>query len=183
MLAVFHRMATLGDPAYYSTCRAYFICGTTEGLLASNFVKARALLKEAGYDGTPIVLLHSTDVNVLANLAPVARQLLERAGFVVDLQSMDWQTLVTRRTKKEHPRLGGWHGFLTATFGAELLDPAISNWLAANCDKALPMAAFKKSSWLNAYHNASRTSGLSNGLANQFGRNRYCEPRRLSLWR
>jgi peptide/nickel transport system substrate-binding protein len=137
--------AAIGDPTYYSTCRAYFICGTTfsweegaEGLLTSNFVKARALLKEARYDGTPIVLLHSTDLNVLANLAPVARQLLERAGFAVDLQSMDWQTLVTRRTKKDPPRLGGWHGFLTATFGAELLDPAISNWLSANCDKALP---------------------------------------------
>jgi len=126
-------------------CKAYFICGTTfsseegtEELLTSNFVKARALLKEAQYDGTPVVLLHSTDLNVLANLAPVARQLLERAGFTVDLQSMDWQTLVTRRTKKDAPHLGGWHGFLTATFGAELLDPAISSWLTSNCDKALP---------------------------------------------
>ena len=80
------------------------------------------MLNEAQYDGTPIVL-HSTDFNVLANLAPIARQLLERAGFTVDLQSMDWQTRVTRRTKKNAPHLGGWHGFPTATFGAELLDP------------------------------------------------------------
>jgi len=137
--------AAIGDSAYYTACKAYFICGTqlswedgTEELLTSNFVKARALLKEAQYDGTPIVLLHSTDLNVLANLAPVARQLLERAGFKVDLQSMDWQTLVTRRTKKDAPHLGGWHGFLTATFGAELLDPAISSWLPSNCDRALP---------------------------------------------
>jgi len=137
--------AAIGDSAYYIACKAYFICDTTfaseegtEGHLTSNFVKARALLQEARYDGTPIVLLHSTDLNVLANLAPVARQLLQRAGFTVDLQSMDWQTLVTRRTKKDPPHLGGWHGFLTATFGAELLDPAISNWLTANCDKALP---------------------------------------------
>ena len=137
--------AAIGDSTYYMVCKAYFICGTpfsseegTEELLTSNFLKARALLKEAQYDGTPIVLLHSTDLNVLANLAPVARQLLERAGFTVDLQTMDWQTLVTRRTKKDAPHLGGWHGFLTATFGAELLDPAISNWLTSNCDKALP---------------------------------------------
>jgi peptide/nickel transport system substrate-binding protein len=137
--------AAVGDPAYYTVCKAYFICGTTlaseegtDGLLTSNFVKSRELLKKAGYDGTPIVLLHSTDLNVLANLAPVAKHLLEKAGFTVDMQSMDWQTLVTRRAKKEPPNLGGWHGFFTATFGAELLDPAIANWLTANCEKALP---------------------------------------------
>jgi peptide/nickel transport system substrate-binding protein len=70
------------------------------------------LLKEAQYDGTPIVLLHSTDFNVLANLAPIARQLLERAGFTVDLQSMDWQTRVTRRIKKNAPHLAAGMGFL-----------------------------------------------------------------------
>jgi peptide/nickel transport system substrate-binding protein len=137
--------AVVGDPAYYAFCKAYFICGTkfaweqgADGLLTSDFAKAREILRRAGYDGTPIVLLHSTDLTVLANLAPVAKQLMEKVGFNVDLQSMDWQTLVARRAKKDRPDAGGWHAFLTATFGAELLDPAIANWLAANCDKALP---------------------------------------------
>jgi hypothetical protein len=47
--------AVIGDPKYYKTCKAMFICGTplettkgTEGLLESNFVKARELLQEAG---------------------------------------------------------------------------------------------------------------------------------------
>ena len=44
-----------------------------DGCLESNFEKAKALLKEAGYDGTPIVLMHSTDLAVLTNLAPVAK--------------------------------------------------------------------------------------------------------------
>ena len=63
----------------------------------SNFDKAKALLKEGGYDGTPVVLMHSTDLYVLTNMAPVAKSLMERAGFKVDMQSMDWQTLVSRR--------------------------------------------------------------------------------------
>jgi peptide/nickel transport system substrate-binding protein len=137
--------AVVGEPAYYKVCKSYFICGTAfaseraaDGLLTSDSAKARELLKAAGYDGTPIVLLHSTDLNALTNLAPVAKQLMEKAGFKVDMQSMDWQTLVTRRAKKDAPEAGGWHGFLTATFGAELLDPAIANWLTASCDKALP---------------------------------------------
>ena len=53
--------------------------------------------------------MHSTDLQVLANLAPVAKQLLEQGGFTVDMQSMDWQTLVSRRAKKEPPAEGGWN--------------------------------------------------------------------------
>ena len=60
----------------------------------SNFAKAHALLKEAGYDGTPVVLMQSTDIASLTNLAPVAKSLMEKAGFKVDMQAMDWQTLV-----------------------------------------------------------------------------------------
>jgi peptide/nickel transport system substrate-binding protein len=51
------------------------------------------VLKDAGYDGTPIVLLHPTDQNVLTNLAPVAKHLMEKAVIKVDMQSMDMQTL------------------------------------------------------------------------------------------
>ena len=52
--------------------------------------QGQELLKEGGYDGTPVVLMHSTDLYVLANLAPVAKALMERAGLKVDMQSMDW---------------------------------------------------------------------------------------------
>jgi peptide/nickel transport system substrate-binding protein len=52
-----------------------------DGLLKSDFKKAQELLKEAGYDGTPIVLMHSTDLQTLTNLAPVAKSLMEKAGY------------------------------------------------------------------------------------------------------
>ena len=78
-----------------------FICDTpfatdvgADVLVNSHFDRSKQLLKEAGYDGTPVVLMQSTDLPVLANLAPVAKQLLEKGGFKVDMQSMDWQTLV-----------------------------------------------------------------------------------------
>jgi peptide/nickel transport system substrate-binding protein len=67
--------AVIGDPEFYKVCKSYFPCGTAfssergmEGLLNSDFKKAQELLKEAGYDGTPIVLMHSTDVQLLTNL-------------------------------------------------------------------------------------------------------------------
>jgi peptide/nickel transport system substrate-binding protein len=58
-------------------------------------------VKEGGYDGTPVLLMHSTDLQVLTNLAPVAKSLLERGGFQVNMVDMDWQSLVARRAKKE----------------------------------------------------------------------------------
>jgi peptide/nickel transport system substrate-binding protein len=108
-----------------------------EELLASNFAKARQLLQEAGYDGTPIVLMHSTDLAVLANLAPVAKSLLEQAGFKVDMHSMDWQTLVARRAKKDPPAQGGWHAFLTSWVAADILSPVMMGFLNAGCDQAM----------------------------------------------
>ena len=107
-----------------------------DGLLKSNFKKAQELLKEAGYDGTPIVLMHSTDLAVLTNLAPVAKSLMEKAGFKVDMQSMDWQTLVARRAKKDPPNAGGWHAFLTSWVAADILNPDHHRLLERGCDKA-----------------------------------------------
>jgi peptide/nickel transport system substrate-binding protein len=133
-----------GDPQYYKVCKALFICGTplaTEAGMAdkleSNFKKSRELLAEAKYDGTPIVLMHSTDLQVLTNLAPVAKSLMERGGFKVDMQSMDWQSVVARRSKKDAPTAGGWHAFLTSWVAADVLNPVGTAFLNSSCDKAL----------------------------------------------
>jgi peptide/nickel transport system substrate-binding protein len=134
----------IGDPQYYKPCKALFVCGTPfatdkgmEDKLESNFKQARELLKEAGYDGTPVLLMHSTDLQVLTNLAPVAKSLMERAGFKVDMQSMDWQTVVARRAKKEPPAQGGWNAFITSWVAADVLNPIGTAFLNSSCDKAL----------------------------------------------
>jgi peptide/nickel transport system substrate-binding protein len=80
--------------------------------------------------------MHSTDVAVLANLAPVAKQLLEKGGFTVDMQSMDWQTLVSRRAKKEPPAEGGWNAFLTSWVAADVLNPISAAGLNTSCGDA-----------------------------------------------
>jgi len=137
-------MATIGDENYIKPCKALFICdspfGSTKGtdaILTSNVKKAQELLKEAGYDGTPVVLMHSTDLKVLTNLAPVAKSLMEKAGFKVDMQSMDWQTLVARRTKKDAPDAGGWNAFLTSWVTADVMNPVSTGYLNSSCEKAL----------------------------------------------
>ena len=133
----------IGDPKYYKVCKAMFMCDTpyasTKGFedkFESNFTKARQLLNEAGYDGRPVVLMQSTDLYVLANLAPVAKSLMERAGLKVDMQSMDWQSLVNRRAKKDPPDKGGWNAFLTSSSAVDIVDPLVNTYVNAIGEKA-----------------------------------------------
>jgi peptide/nickel transport system substrate-binding protein len=81
--------------------------------------------------------MQSTDLDVLTNLAPVAKSLMEKAGFKVDMQSMDWQTLVARRAKKDPANAGGWHAFLTSWVAADITNPIAAAFFNSACDKAL----------------------------------------------
>ena len=138
--------AVVGNPQYWRTCKALFTCGTPlateigmDGLLEANAGKAQQLLREAGYGGTPIVLLQSSDVPVLTNLAPVAKELLERAGFRVDMQTSDWQSLGNRViNKKGPPSEGGWNAFATSWAQVDILDPLMTPYLIATCEYARP---------------------------------------------
>jgi peptide/nickel transport system substrate-binding protein len=136
--------ATVGESEYYKVCTAAFVCGTPNAFDAPNglfvkpnFEKAKALLKEAGYDGTPIVVMQSTTLPVLTNTAPVTKQLLEQAGFKVDVQSMDFQTLATRRTKKEPADQGGWNLYHTFSVAADIMNPISNAFLASKGEKSL----------------------------------------------
>ncbi|MBO6902612.1 MAG: ABC transporter substrate-binding protein [Rhizobiaceae bacterium] len=59
--------------------------------------KAAGLLKEAGYDGTPLRILTSRQYEFHFKMAEVAKQALEAAGFAVQMDVVDWATLGQRR--------------------------------------------------------------------------------------
>jgi peptide/nickel transport system substrate-binding protein len=120
--------AQIGDPEFYKLCPALFVCGTP---LATDvgapkkpdLEKAKQLLKEGGYDGKPIVVMQPTDLAIVAPLAPVSVQALRAIGMNIDMQSMDWQTLVSRRAKQDPPAQGGWNIFHTTWVNADMTNP------------------------------------------------------------
>ena len=61
----------------------------------------RALLQEAGYAGEPVRWITTREYEWMYKTALVAKQQLEEVGFKVDLQVVDWATLVQRRNKPE----------------------------------------------------------------------------------
>ena len=127
--------ALVGNPEFYNLCGAMFVCDTplasdvgSETLTKGNGMEmAKALLKEACYDGTPIVIMHPTDVGTLRTQPVVVAQAMRDAGFVVDLQAMDWQTLVGRRASQAPIAEGGWNMFMTNWVGADVFNPLVNN--------------------------------------------------------
>lgn len=126
----------------FFTCPSVYPCGTplaspkgSEFMVKGNMAKAQQLLKESGYDGKPIVLMRPTDLQSIHKLPLVANQLLKQAGFKVDLITMDWGSLVARRSKKEPVEQGGWNIFLTAWVGADIMNPLTSAPLGGQGEK------------------------------------------------
>jgi peptide/nickel transport system substrate-binding protein len=135
--------AQVGIKEFYKSCASMYTCGTPYGSAKgsdiqskSNMKKAQELLKASGYDGTPVVILKPTDLAAIQKLPDVAAQLLRQAGFKVDLQAMDWNTVVSRRSKKEPPAQGGWNIFLTAWLAPDVWNPLTNAALGAAGEKS-----------------------------------------------
>ena len=135
----------VGIPEYSRTCFSVYPCSSPnftqadmEFIVKPDMKRAQKLLKESGYDGTPVVLLQRTDLAAIAKLPLVAAQLLRQAGFKVDVQSMDFQTMLARLAKKDPPAEGGWNVFLAAYSAVDIMDPAVVRLMNASCEKATP---------------------------------------------
>jgi peptide/nickel transport system substrate-binding protein len=123
--------ALIGNPKYYKTCVALFICDTPfatdvggETLLTGGDLSAaRKALAASGYDGTPVVIMAPLDVILVKPQPVVVAQQLREAGFKVDLQAADWQTVVGRRASQKPPKDGGWNMFFTNWASADVSNP------------------------------------------------------------
>ncbi|WP_159996774.1 ABC transporter substrate-binding protein [Roseomonas sp. 18066] len=73
----------------------------------------RALVAASGYKGERVVMLHPTDQPFYGPMAEVVVASLRRVGINVDDQSMDWGTVLQRRTSKQPVDQGGWSLFCT----------------------------------------------------------------------
>jgi peptide/nickel transport system substrate-binding protein len=135
--------AMIGSPEYRIACRSPFICGSpsesTVGIEAvgkPDLAKAKRLFAEAGYTNEPIVIMDPTDLPVLHAMSLVTADKLRQIGVNVDLQAMDWSTLVTRRPTKEAPSKDprGWHLFHTTWPAMAMQNPITNSAVATPCD-------------------------------------------------
>jgi peptide/nickel transport system substrate-binding protein len=159
--------AAVGQPKYYRTCPGIFTCGnapyeSTTGAPKLDLEKARQLVKESGYDGRPVVVMDPTDRGELHAAALMTAEMLTSIGFKVDLQAMDWSTLISRRAKRDAPAQGGWNVFSTNWVAADIMTPALSAGIGGTGEKGWfgwyasePMEKLR-ADWIKAPDQAAR---------------------------
>ncbi len=140
--------AQISNEQFFQLCKAYFICSTPlasttamDGRLEGNVAKARELLKEAGYDGTPLVVMHTTDPPG-AHCQPRRRwrKPTPRARRLQGRHAVDG--LADDRGPHQQARSAGAAaaGASSSRAGARWIssDPIVSQNLNASCEKATP---------------------------------------------
>ena len=126
--------ATYGDDtSLWKVCRSIYPCGTpyasetaASRVMRGDLDAARRMLKQAGYDGQKVVIISPTDYPQIGPLGQVTADRLHRIGMNVDLQEMDWGSVVQRRTSREPTDKGGWSLFHTTGSSPGYSNPAVS---------------------------------------------------------
>jgi peptide/nickel transport system substrate-binding protein len=97
-----------------------------------DYAKVRRELTAAGYHGEQIVALDTADISVIHVLALVGVDALRKGGMDVDVQSMDFGTMVRRRGSKQPIQQGGWNVFFTFLDSTSNFTPAGNPGLRGN---------------------------------------------------
>ena len=131
-----------GDPAFYSRCNSFFVCGSPNGTQAGaedfgpNLARAKALLAEAGYKGETLRMLGTHDFSYMGPMAEVTMDALKQAGVNVDMSWSDWGTVVSRSASQAAPAEGGWNIYVTGMPGVLAFSPNTNIFAFMPCDRS-----------------------------------------------
>jgi peptide/nickel transport system substrate-binding protein len=97
------------DPSIYPKGTPWYTTAGANWYNVHNTDQAKALAKEAGYSGQPIRWLTTQEYDYMFKTVVVASTQLQQAGFNVDMQVVEWATLLDRRAKADQ-----WDMFVTS---------------------------------------------------------------------
>ncbi|HEX3349277.1 MAG TPA: ABC transporter substrate-binding protein, partial [Acetobacteraceae bacterium] len=121
-----------------------------------DLARAKAELEAAGYKGERVVVLHPADQPEVSSNTLVGVDMAKRIGLNIDLQTMDWGTLIGRRAKMVPASEGGWNMVFTGLTGSQTMDPSVHIALRGNGVKAwagwptMPRIEELRTAWLDA---------------------------------
>lgn len=130
------------DAKQGKVCASMYTCSSpymsSAGWVKPDLERARALVREAGYDGTPVVILQPTDIPNLNTYAQVTDQLLRDIGLKTRVEAMDWASVTSRRAKTDPVDKGGWSIFVAGPNLLDTMDPLPHFAMRAACEKSWP---------------------------------------------
>ena len=92
----------------------------------------RRMLRDGGYNGERIVMMHPTDPPAYDALSQVAEGAFRRVGLNIEVQTTDWGTVTQRRLSREPLEKGGWSLFPSGFPAVDFGNPAIASGLRTN---------------------------------------------------
>ncbi|HLJ59348.1 MAG TPA: ABC transporter substrate-binding protein [bacterium] len=128
--------ATFGNPALYSVDASIYPKGTVWYTEAGaplynvhNVDQAKQLAKEAGYSGQPIRWLTTQQYDYMFKSTVVAAAQLQQAGFKIDMQVMDWASVLDHRNKPaDYDIFVTSHGFVPDPALITVFSSAYPGW-------------------------------------------------------
>jgi len=123
---------------------------------APDLDKARQMLKASGYKGERLVFMVATDLPSLNAQGLVVADAWARIGFNVDVQMLDWGTVLQRSTNRGPIDKGGWNAFSNSTAGVNVFNPAAHNFIRGSGLSAtagwadIPKLEELRNAWLEA---------------------------------
>lgn len=124
--------AVAGSALKWRRCASAFACGLPfaseggTGLLDAPRDMVRKAIAAAGYRGERVVVMNPSDFPSVAPLGIITADALSQVGLNVDLQTMDWGTLVQRRASKKPVAEGGWSIFHSWFPSTSVANPALN---------------------------------------------------------
>lgn len=118
------RTCTSSFPVGFPGVNAAF--GTTRVGSQPDHAAARAAVKAAGYKGEKVVIINPTDQPLIGPTGEITADLLKSIGFDVDLQDMDWGSVMSKRLSHEPPGHGGWNIYHTNWPSVSIANPALN---------------------------------------------------------
>jgi len=133
--------AVAGSDGSWNVCHSFSVCGSVYGTEAGaepfrqpDVARARQLLREAGYNGEPMILLGTTTLPAINAMTQVLARRLQDAGVNVDVQMTDFPTMLQRMHAENRPiGQGGYHLFTYYAVGTSWFHPLMNLSLDLRC--------------------------------------------------
>ncbi|MEI6161008.1 MAG: ABC transporter substrate-binding protein [Roseococcus sp.] len=177
------------DQAGWGVCEGVFTCDTplaneagSEIFKTRNIERARAALREAGYNGEKVVLITPGDYPQINALSLMTADVLTRMGMNLEVISTDWGTLVQRRASREPVERGGWSVIHTTASGQSLTLPVFHLFLRANGPNAwfgwpdVPEVERLRGEWVEKGADATEGRRIAEALNREAMREMYYMP-------
>ncbi|MBY0335305.1 MAG: ABC transporter substrate-binding protein [Acetobacteraceae bacterium] len=166
-------MQAVALPGDWQECHSLFPCSVPGAMEfppaprgPQTMERARQALRDAGYNGEPIVHINPSDFPAVTQQGRLTVELMRRLGVNIQTVESDWASVLARRANRNPPTQGGWNLHNTNAPAATVANPAVSFVIRMNGAQAWPgwpddpAVEEQVTAWLDAADEAAQAAAM-----------------------